>query len=189
MVLTEPAEISAATHPARAAILDVLRAPGTAASVARTVGRSRQNVAYHLRELDKVGLVRLVGSRLNGNFVERTYQAAAATFVVSPRSTWGDDERRTKALADQLSLEQLHRAGEVLQRDGAILLDRAAFDGEEIASASVTTELRLPDEESRAAFLRDYVEAVTALARKHGSSDGQAYRVLFAAYPDPEEGP
>jgi hypothetical protein len=184
--LEDPAAIAAATHPVRAAILDAMREPSTAAAAARVVGQSRQNVAYHVRELEKVGLLRHVGQRQNGNFLEQTYVAVADTLVISPAATWGDPRPRAEALADQLSLGELVSAGERLQHDSALLLDRAAFDGEEIPSASVSTEIRFSSEEARAAFLHDYVETVTALARKHGSRRGTAYRLLLAAYPKPE---
>jgi hypothetical protein len=186
MTLDDPAAIAAATHPVRAAILDAMRAPSTAAAVARVVGQSRQNAAYHVRELEKVGLLRRVGERRNGNFVEQTYQAVADTLVISPAATWGDPDRRAGALADQLSLGELFAAGQRLQRDSALLLDRAAFDDEEIPSASVTTDVRFASEASRSAFLREYVDALTALARTHGSRRGAAYRLVLAAYPDPE---
>jgi DNA-binding transcriptional ArsR family regulator len=185
-VLQSADAIAAATHPVRAAILDAMREPATAAAVARRVGQTRQNVAYHVRELEKAGLLRRVGERRNGNFVEQLYVADAATLVIAPASTWGDAARRTAALADQLSLGELVRAGEQLQRESALLLDRAAFDGEEIPSASVATDIRFSSEEARAAFLRECVEAIGALAQKHGARDGDAYRVLLAAYPDPE---
>jgi hypothetical protein len=186
LVLEEAATIAAATHPVRAQILEAMREPSTAAAVARVVGQSRQNVAYHVRELEKLGLLCHVGQRQNGNFIEQTYVATARTLVISQASTWGDPVRRTAALADQLSLAQLVTAGEQLQRDGAVLLDRAVFDGAEIASASVTTDVRFDSEEARAEFLHDYVDAVAALARKHASRGGAPYRLVMAAYPDPE---
>jgi hypothetical protein len=186
LVLEDPAVVATATHPVRAAILDAMREPATAAAVARTMGQSRQNVAYHVRELEKAGLLRHVGERRNGNFVEQTYVAVASTLVVSPACTWGDGGRRASALADQASLAELVTAGERLRRDGAALLDRAAFDGEEVPSASVTAEVRFETEEQRTAFLRDYVEAVTRLARTHGARRGTPYRVVAATYPDPE---
>jgi predicted house-cleaning NTP pyrophosphatase (Maf/HAM1 superfamily) len=186
MTLEDPTAIAAATHPVRAAILDAMRTPSTAAAAARVVGQSRQNVAYHVRELEKVGLLRRVGERRNGNFVEQTYVVAADTLVISPSSTWGDPTPRTEALADQLSLGELVAAGERLQRESALLLDRAAFDGEQIASASVTTDIRFASDEARSAFLREYVETVTALAHEHGARRGTAYRLVLAAYPNPE---
>lgn len=187
MTLGDPAAIAAATHPVRAAILDAMRRPSTAAAVARELGQSRQNVAYHVRELEKVGLLRHVGQRQNGNFLEQTYETAADTFVISPTCTWGNPAPRAAALADQLSLGELFAAGERLQRDSALLLDRAAFEGEEIPSASVNVDVRFGSEEARAAFLREYVDALTTLTRKHGSRRGTAYRLLLAAYPNPEE--
>ena len=184
--LEDPTAIAAATHPVRAAILEALREPSTAAAVARVVGQSRQNVAYHFRELEKAGLVRHVGQRQNGNFLEQAYVAVARIFLVSPASTWGDREVRTRALTDQLSLGQLYAAGERLQADSAALLDRAVFDGEEIPSASAVTELRFATEDDRAAFLKEYLTTLGELARKHASRRGSRYRLVVAAYPDPD---
>jgi hypothetical protein len=187
LVLSDPEAIAAATHPVRAAILDAMREPSTAAEVARAIGQSRQNTAYHVRELEKVGLLRHVGQRQKGNFLEQTYQSVADTVVISPACTWGDQRRRTEALADQLSLSALFDAGQRLQRDSAVLLDRAAFEGEEIASASAVTDIRFGSEAARSAFLREYTEAVATLARKHGSRRGRRYHVILATYPNPED--
>jgi hypothetical protein len=181
--IDDPAAIAAATHPVRAAILAAMREPTTAAAAARATGQSRQNAAYHVRELAKVGLLRRAGERQHGNFREQLYVVAAPTIVVSPRSTWGADEHRVAALADQLSLGQLVEHGEQLQRDAAALLDRAAFDNAEIASASASTSIRFASEDDRAAFLRDYIEMLTELARRHGSRGGEEFRVVLAAYP------
>src|SRR5262245_63929858 len=159
-----------------------MREPATAADVARAIGQSRQNVAYHVRELEKVGLLEHVGQRRKGNFLEQTYQRVAPTLVISPTCMWGDHGRRTDALADQLSLSALFDAGQQLQRDSARLLDRAAFDGDEIPSASAVTDIRFGSEAARAAFLREYTDALTALARTHGARRGTAYRLVLAAY-------
>jgi hypothetical protein len=187
LTIDDPARIAAATHPTRAALLAAMRQPTSAAAAARETGQSRQNAAYHVRELANVGLLRRAGERKNGNFTEQLYVAVAPTIVISPRSTWGDDSRRLDALAAQLSLGQLVERGEQLQRDAAVLLDRAAFDGVEIASASATTEIRFASEDDRATFLREYVDSLTELAERHGSKTGEPYRVLFAAYPNPED--
>ena len=187
LTLEDPVSIAAATHPVRAAILAAMRQPATAAAAARATGQSRQNAAYHVRELAKVGLLRHAGTRRHGTFVEQLYVAAAPTIVISQRCTWGDDRHRLEALADQLSLGQLVAGGEQLQRDAAALLDRAAFDGEEVASASVSTEIRFASEADRAAFLRAYLDALTELAARHGAKTGRPYRLLLAAYPNPED--
>ena len=77
--------------------------------------------------------------------------------------------------------------GERLGRDGAALLDRAAFDGEEIASTAVEADVHFADEAERAAFMREYLQLIGPLLRKYGDRDGTSYRVVLAAYPSVEE--
>jgi DNA-binding transcriptional ArsR family regulator len=173
-------------HPMRLRILALLREPASAAAVARQIDEPRQKVNYHVKELERAGLIRLVGERRTGNLTENLYQAVAATFVVSPRLAWVDP-RRTGALAEQVALENLVAVGERLQRAAALLLDRAAFDGEQIASAAVEAEVRLAGEVQRAAFLSEYVAAVGPLLKKYGRAGGDPYRVVLAVHPDPKE--
>jgi hypothetical protein len=104
--------------------------------------------------------------------------------VVSPRLAWTDPQR-VRALADQVALESLVVAGERLQRAAALLLDRAAFHGEQIASAAVEAEVRLAGDAQRAAFLSEYVAAVGPLLKKYGTRGGDPYRVVLAVHPDP----
>jgi hypothetical protein len=67
-----------------------------------------------------------------------------------------------------------------------VLLDRAAFEAEEIASAVVEAEVRFGSEADRAAFLDEYLAAVGPLLRRYGTAAaGTPYRVALAAYPDP----
>jgi DNA-binding transcriptional ArsR family regulator len=183
-VVTALDAVQALTHPVRIRVLEALRTPNSAAGVAREIGQSRQNVNYHLKELVRTGLVRPTGERRRGNLLEPLYEAVAGSFLISPRAVWG--ERRNAALRDQVSLEQLVALGEQLQRDAAALLDRAAFDGNEIASASVDAVVRFPSPEARAAFMKDYLQMLGTLLKKHGTRTGEQYRVMCAAYPDDE---
>lgn len=182
--IDDPEALQALSHPLRVRILDALREPDSAAGVARRLGEARQKVNYHLKELERRGLVVTTGERRRGNFVESLYQAVARTLVVLPRAAWGDP-RRLAALVDQASLENLVTLGERLARDAAVLSDRAAFDAEEIASAAVEAEVHLAGEADRAAFLNEYLAAVGPLLRKYGTRAGAAYRVALAVYPDP----
>jgi hypothetical protein len=129
-----------------------------------------------------------MGERRVGNFVESLFRSVARTFLVSPEVTWADG-RRSETLASQHSLGMLVLLGERLQRDAAVLLDKAAFDGEEIASASVIADARFAHEEEREAFLSEYLHATSRLLEKYGNKKGAAYRVLLAAYPEAEGGP
>jgi DNA-binding transcriptional ArsR family regulator len=186
-VVDDPEALQALAHPLRVRILEALRDEGSAASVARVVRAPRQNVTYHLRELERAGLVRKVGERRKGNFVEVLYRANGSAVLVSPRAAWGDP-RRVEALREQLSLENLVAMGERLRADAASLLDRAAFDGAEIASAAVDAEVHFADDAARAEFLREYLKAVGPVLRKYGRRKGAPYKVALAVYPDPGEG-
>ena len=179
-------QIRALAHPVRAKILEGLRTPGTAAGLARRLGRSRQFVSYHLKELERIGLVQRTGERRKGNFVEQLYEATARRFVVSSRFS-SDPERLTAVLRDQVSLAQLADLGERLQQDSAGLIDRAARDGEQIPSATVEAEVRFPDAAARAAFMADYVRTLESLLAKHGDAKGEPFRVALAAYPQMED--
>jgi DNA-binding transcriptional ArsR family regulator len=186
-LLDDPEAVQALTHPVRVRVLEALRTPDSAAGVARAIGQSRQNANYHLKELERAGLVRRAGERRKGAFTEQLYRSTASTYVVSPRVAWGD-ERRASTLRDQVSLENLVVLGDRLQRDASDLLDRATFDGEKVASAAVEAEVRFADDEARSAFMRDYLAALGPLLKKHGAAGGAPYRVAVAVYPDPEEG-
>ncbi|WP_084429921.1 ArsR/SmtB family transcription factor [Kibdelosporangium aridum] len=184
--VTSTEAVQAMAHPMRLRILAALREPGSAAGVARELGEPRQKVNYHVKELERVGLAHRVGERRAGNLVESLYQATAATYVVSPRLAWVD-RPRIEALAEQVALENLVAVGERLQQAAALLLDRAAFDGEKIASAAVEAEVRLADAAQRTAFLKEYMSAVGPILKKYGDSQGDPYRVVLAVHPDPKE--
>jgi DNA-binding transcriptional ArsR family regulator len=177
--------LAALAHPSRVRILEALRDPASATETARRLGEPRQRVNYHLKELERAGLVERVGERRVRNLIEVLYQAVARSFVVSPEVAWADP-RRMQAMHEQHSLETLVQLGERLERDAVALLDRAAFDGETIASASALAEVRFDTDADRAAFLRDYLALLRPLLERYGVRDGEPYRVLIAAYPDPD---
>jgi DNA-binding transcriptional ArsR family regulator len=177
--------LQALAHPVRLEILDALRRPGSAADAARACGIPRQNANQHLKTLERAGLIEKIDEGPTGNFVSSIYRTVAPTIVVSPRAVWADD-RRLDAMRDQVSLENLVAVGERLGHDAAVLLDRATFDGESIASAAVEADVSFPDEASRTAFMREYLALVGPLLDKYGSGDGRPYKVSLTAYPDPE---
>jgi len=186
-LLRDPESVAVlAAHPARPQILDALREPDTAAGVARAFGRSRQYVSYHLKELERVGLVERVGERRKGNFVEQLYRASARRFVVSSR--FATDPARLEAVfRDQVSLAQLSDLGERIQRDSAGWIELAATSGLQVPSASLDAEVRFPDEAARSAFMAELVDALRSLLARYGSAEGERFRIALAAYPHLEE--
>ena len=183
-VLDDAEQVAALAHPLRVAILDALRAPDSAAGAARTIGEGRQKVNHHVKALLEAGLIRRVGERRTGNFVEQLYQSIASSFTISPRLACGGD-RRADALRSQLPLERLVQLGEQIQHDAVEMLDRAAFDGEEIPSLAIEAAVRFPDEAARAAFMDEYLAALKPLLKKHGARQGEEFRVALVVYPHP----
>lgn len=81
-------EVHALAHPLRVRILDELRSAASAAEVARRLGESRQNLNYHLKELERGGFVQRVGERRVGSFVESLYESSASAVLVSAVGSW-----------------------------------------------------------------------------------------------------
>ena len=96
-------------------------------------------------------------------------------------------QRPVQAFADQVSLQHLVEVGERLHRDAAVLLDRAAFDGEEVPSAAVEASVRFADADARAAFLDEYLRITAELIERHAASDGEAFTVAMVVHPSTEE--
>lgn len=189
-VLDSLDEVLAITHPTRRRVLDELRTPGSAASVARRLGEPRQRVNHHVRELARAGLIRSAGERRRGNLVEHLYEAVAGTFTISSRVAFGErDGERDRALAAQVALRHLVDHGERLQFAAVTLLDRAAFDGEDVPSATVEATVRLAGADDRAAFVDEYLAAVRDLIERYAGPDGDEFTVGLAVHPRVEEAP
>lgn len=194
--VVRPEQASCLLNPLRAEILARLREPASAAQVAREVGETAQRINYHVKELEKVGLVRRVGTRHVRNLVEVLYQAVARTFVLADSLGLGPAE--AQQVRDQGSLGQLVNLSARLRRDALALLERSDV-GAEVPSASLTGTIRLRTEAERTAFLADYVQRMKELLEKYaagagpadgtrpGAGDdagGQSFSVLLAVYPE-----
>src|SRR6476660_5864513 len=83
-VIDDPAAAEASLDPIRARLLAELAQPGSASTLAARVGLTRQKANYHLRALERHGLIELVEERRKGNCTERVMRATAASYVISP---------------------------------------------------------------------------------------------------------
>ncbi len=83
-VVERPVQIKALSNPERARILTLLiERPGTAKQVADWVEGTRGRVHYHIKELEKAGLVELVAKVEKGGVIEKYYRAVARNFYVA----------------------------------------------------------------------------------------------------------
>src|ERR1700681_598290 len=83
-VIENAAAAEVALDPIRARILAELAQPRSATMLGLRFGLPRQKVNYHLRELERHGLVELVEERRKGNVNERVMRATASSYVISP---------------------------------------------------------------------------------------------------------
>ncbi|MBN2984537.1 MULTISPECIES: ArsR/SmtB family transcription factor [Cohnella] len=187
--LETPEQALALLNPLRAEMLRLLEEPGSASEIGRKLGESAQKVNYHLKGLEKVGLVRRSGSRQVRNLIEVMYQAVARTYVIP--DTFGWPEHLTRRMKDQGALRQLVNAAERIRRDAMALME-ASDSREQVPSAVLETEVALPDEKTRAAFLRDYAQAVREVAERYRAASpdagGEAFRAVLAVYPEVKQG-
>ncbi|HKZ91454.1 MAG TPA: helix-turn-helix domain-containing protein, partial [Candidatus Limnocylindrales bacterium] len=85
-VIEDPAAAEVSLEPIRTRLLAELTDPGSATTLAARMGLPRQKVNYHLRMLERHGLVELVEERRKGNVTERVMRARARSYVISPQA-------------------------------------------------------------------------------------------------------
>ena len=76
-VIEDPAIAESMLDPVRTRLLAALAEPASATMLASRVGLPRQLVNYHLRTLERHGLVELQEERRKGNVMERVMRASA----------------------------------------------------------------------------------------------------------------
>ncbi|WP_079008947.1 helix-turn-helix domain-containing protein [Streptomyces sp. XY431] len=186
-VIEEPAAAEASLDPIRRRILAALAEPGSAAALAARLGLARQKVNYHLKELERHGLVELAEERRKGNVTERVYRATAASYVISPAvlAAVSPDPSRSP---DQLSARWLLALGSRLVQEVGTLLTGAARAQRRVASFGIDAEVRFASAADRTAFADELAEAVaTLVARYHDESapGGRSHRVVVGLHQIP----
>jgi DNA-binding transcriptional ArsR family regulator len=152
--------------------------------VARLLHLPRQRVNYHLRALEKSGLVDFVEERRKGNCLERVVQATARSYLISPEALGrlGPD---AALQPDRFSVAYLLSTAARVIRELGILLGRAQKGGKRLATLTLETEVRFSDAAARTAFAEELADAVARLAAKHNSAKpgSRPFRVILGAYP------
>lgn len=184
-VISDPSAAEVSLDPVRARLLAELAEPRSAATLAQRVGLPRQKVNYHLRALERHGLVELIEARRKGNVTERIMQATAASYVISPAAldAVAPDPRRAP---DQLSARWLLALAGQLVRDVGQLIGGAAKAGRQVATFAVDGEVRFASAADRAAFTGELAGAVTSLVAKYHDErapQGRSHCIVVAIHP------
>ncbi len=176
----------AVLEPTRLRLLGELREPGSAAGLARRLDLPRQKVNYHLRELEKAGLVRLVEERRKGNCVERVVQATASSYLIDP-GILGPLAAEPERISDRLSSAYLVAVAAKAIRELAELRTRADRAKKPLATLAIQADVRFASKEDRNAFAEDLANAVAQLVREYhtpgGDESGRLHRFFVGGYP------
>ncbi len=184
-VIDDPAAAEAALEPARASLLAQLTEPASAAMLAAAAGLPRQKVNYHLRMLERHGLVELVEERRKGNVTERLLRAAAASYVISPAALAAVAPDPARA-PDRLSASWLLALAAQLVRDVGDLVTGAVQARKKVATFAMDGQVRFASAADRAAFTGELMQAVTALVAKYHDEQaegGREHHLVLAIHP------
>jgi hypothetical protein len=176
--------------PMRQLVLEHLREPDSAAGLARRLKIPRQRLNYHLRELEKQGLVGCVEERRRGNCTERILKATARAFVITPEAL-GALGQPADAEPDCFSAACLASAAARTLRDMGDLSARAAAEGRRLATLTIETEIRFSSTASRAAFADDLADALARLAARYhdeAAPAGRRFRLVTLVHPTAASG-
>lgn len=184
---------AAMLHPLRRRILEQLREPDSASGLARRLAKPRQLLNYHLRSLERHGLIELVEERRKGNCVERIVQATARAFVISPEAlgSLGADPADIK---DRFSSSYLVAVAARAIRDIGILRPRAEQAGKRLGTFTLEGRIRLASAAHRKAFMEELTGEVARLTAKYHdetSETARGFQFVVAGYPalGPSENP
>jgi DNA-binding transcriptional ArsR family regulator len=184
-VIDDPTAAEISLDPMRARLLAELSEPGSASSLAARVGLPRQKINYHLRALERHGLLELVEERRKGNCIERVLQATAASYVISP-SALAEVAPDPARSPDQLSARWLLALAARLVREVGDLIGGATAARQRLATFAIDSEIRFASAADRAAFAEELSGAVAALVGKYHDEDapgGRKHRLVVALHP------
>lgn len=188
-VLEDLESASALADPERRRLVAALREePDSATGLARRLGDSRQRLNYHLRSLEEAGVLELVEERRKGNCTERVLGVVARRFVVDPTAL-GELDVGPEEVGDRFSATYLIALAARAIRELASLTRKARLRRKRLATASLSSEVRLASPDAFRAFVDDLTEAVSAaVARHHDAGEaGRSFRVVVGTYPGLDE--
>ncbi len=186
-VIDEGGAATSALHPLRLEILRELAEPESAAGLARRIGVPRQQVNYHIRQLEEQGLVKLVGERRVRNCIERLVQAVGRSYMINPAAL-GELGADPERIEDKASAGYLLAVASQMIQDLAGLPHRTGHSDNDTRTLALRADIRFKSRESETAFATELTEEVARLVAKYHvarASKGRLCRVHASAYPVP----
>ncbi len=187
----EPERAAALLHPLRRRILERLRSPDSASGLARRLRLPRQQVNYHLRELEEEGFVELVEERRKGNCIERVVRASARAYLISPETLGGLTADPGEFRDRFSSAYQVAVAARAIQ-DLGILRERADRAGKRLSTFTLQSEIRFASPADRRAFAEELTAEIARLVSAYHDETargGRRFNLFLGSYPTITRGP
>lgn len=165
--------------------MDALREePDSASGLARRLGDSRQRLNYHLRALEKAGILEVGEERRRGNCVERVLRVVAERFVIDPTAL----DAPTPALeaGDRFSSSYLVALAARSIDEVASLRAKAADEEKRLATASIDARVSLDSPDAMRDFVEELTEAVAEVVARHHrpGAASRTFRVTTLTHPE-----
>ena len=183
--ITAPERAATLLDPTRIRLLERFREPASAAEAARALELPRQRVGHHVRLLRRSGLLRQVGERRAGNFIEQLLQTSARAYVIAPQALGGiavePDQIRDRFSSSYLLAAAARTIGDMTE------LQRMASDlDKKVPSLTIETEIRFGSAAEQGAFAEELAACLASLASKYHderSPDGRSFRFTLTGHP------
>lgn len=179
-VVGDTGRVRGTFSPLRRQILEALAEPASATGLAERLGETRQRVNYHLRELEKGGLVELVEQRQRRGRIERFVRATAKAVVVAPAVIGELDT----AGSDRFAVDALLAAAASTVNDVAAMREAAQATGKRLVTFTVEAEIGFSRPSDIERFATRLADQVAELVDEF--DDPQAprrYRLRLGGYP------
>jgi DNA-binding transcriptional ArsR family regulator len=159
--------------------------------MARRLGLPRQRVNYHVRALERAGLLRAAGRRRRRNLIEQRYVATARSYTLSPELL-GPLAPDWREIVDTASSDYLLALADQVRSDVGRASQEAAADGKRLATLSVKSQFRFETPEQRMRFAEAMRQAIVEVIARHSTPNlrengrpgrGRPYRLVLACYP------
>jgi DNA-binding transcriptional ArsR family regulator len=172
--------------PLRRRVLAELREPASATALASRLGESRQSVNYHVRELERAGLVELVEERRRRGFTERLVRARARAVVVDPEVIGDLDavaDTQDRFAADALLALSAGALGDVAE-----MRERASAQDRRLVTFAIEADVGFERPADIERFADALAERIAELAAEFSSGRSRRrFRVIAGGYPRPKE--
>lgn len=182
--------------PLRREILARAQTPASAATIAAAMGKPRQVINYHVRELAKAGFLKRAGRVQKRGLVEQRYVVTAKAFVLSPEML-GDLDACAghQATTDKASASYLLMLATRLQKELSESWRKAEAAGAPLPLLSLDTEFGFASAAHRARFASALTHAITKVVADHTVTPSRAagpstpgpasnrYRLVLGCYP------